>query len=116
MLVFVMPVYYYNWLAQLKAVVDCFYSFTSELTGMHKKAVLLSVAWHNTESAFEVIKAYYHKICDYMQFDNCGGIYGKGCGTISMTNSTEYPQAAYQLGNSDLLLPLRKEADIPFSS
>ena len=26
-----MPVYYYNWPAQLKAVVDRFYSFTGEL-------------------------------------------------------------------------------------
>jgi len=32
MIVFVMPVYYYNWPAQLKTVVDRFYSFTTELT------------------------------------------------------------------------------------
>lgn len=58
MLVFVMPVYYYNWTAQLKAVVDRFYSFTGELTRMHKKTALLTVAWDNTDSAFEIVKAY----------------------------------------------------------
>lgn len=44
MIVFVMPVYYYNWPAQLKAVIDRFYSFTTELTYMHKKTVLLTAA------------------------------------------------------------------------
>ena len=40
MIVFVMPVYYYNWPAQLKTVVDRFYSYTTELTGMRKKTAL----------------------------------------------------------------------------
>lgn len=98
MLVFVMPVYYYNWPAQLKAVIDRFYSFTGELTGMHKKTVLLAVAWDNTDSAFEIVKAYYHKICGYMQFNDQGMVLGKGCGTPSMTGSSEYMKAAYELG------------------
>ncbi len=98
MLVFVMPVYYYNWPAQLKAVVDRFYSFTGELTGMHKKTVLLTVAWDNTDKAFEVVTAYYDRIVEYMQFEDMGRVIGKGCGTVSMTSSTAYPAEAYQLG------------------
>lgn len=98
MLVFVMPVYYYNWPSQLKKVVDRFYSYTTELTYMHKKTVLLSVAWDNTDSSFDVVKAYYGKICDYMQFKDCGMITGKSCGTPSMTKATEYPGMAYELG------------------
>lgn len=97
---FAMPVYYYNWPAQLKVVVDRFYSFTHELTNMHKKAVLISVAWDNTDSAFEIVRAYYHKVCDYMQFDNRGELYGKGCGTVSMTSGSAYPNLAYQMGKS----------------
>ena len=54
MIVFVMPVYYYNWPAPLKACVDRFYSFTGELTYMHKKTALLSVAWDDTDSVFAV--------------------------------------------------------------
>lgn len=100
LLVFVMPVYYYNWPAQLKTVVDRFYSFTTELTYMHKKAVLLAVAWDNTESSFEVTKAYYRKICDYMQFEDCGMVIGLGCGTPEMTKRSGYMEEAYQLGKS----------------
>ena len=48
MIVFAMPVYYYNWPAQMKTVVDRFYSYTTELTYMKKKTALISAAWDNT--------------------------------------------------------------------
>ena len=104
MLVFVMPVYYYNWTAQLKAVVDRFYSFTGELTRMHKKTALLTVAWNNTDSAFEIVRAYYKRICEYMQFEDQGEVIGKGCGTPEMTKRSIYPNQAYQLGTFTLSL------------
>lgn len=100
MLAFVMPVYYYNWPAQLKTVIDRFYSFTTELTYMHKKAILLSAAWDNTSTVFSVVKAYYERICEYMQFQDCGAVYGGGCGTPSMTKSSPHMQEAYELGKS----------------
>ena len=100
MIVFVMPVYYYNWPAPLKMCVDRFYSFTMELTSMHKKTVLLSVAWDNTDTVFKVTEAYYKQICNYMQFEDCGMVHGRGCGSPSMTRGTQYPQQAYELGKS----------------
>jgi len=100
MIVFVMPVYYYNWPAQLKTVVDRFYSFTTELTYMHKKTVLLSAAWDNSDTVFAVVEAYYRQLCDYMQFEDRGMILGRGCGTPSMTAVTKYPNAAYELGRN----------------
>ena len=51
-----------------KCVVDRFYSFTYELTGMRKKAALLAVAWDNTDTVFKVTRAYYETIYDYMHF------------------------------------------------
>ena len=100
MMVFAMPVYYYNWPAQLKAVVDRFYSFTTELTYMHKKAALLAVAWDNTDTVFKVTKDYYDTICDYMQFEDMGTVLGGGCGTPGMTKRSGYPEKAYELGRS----------------
>jgi len=100
MLVFAFPVYYYNWPAQVKAVVDRFYSFTYELTGMRKKAVMLTVAWDNDGTVFRIVDAYYDRICEYMHFEDCGRVEGGGCGTPEMTRSTRFPQAAYDLGKS----------------
>ena len=100
MLVFVMPVYYYNWPAQLKTVVDRFYSFTGELTGMSKKTALITVAWDSTDSAFDVVKAYYKRICEYMHFEDQGAVIGKGCGTPEMTGCSKYMNEAYQLGKN----------------
>ena len=100
MIVFVMPVYYYNWPAQLKAVVDRFYSFTTELTCMHKKTALLAVAWDNTSTVFNVTRVYYETICDYMQFKDSGMILGGGCGTPDMTRRSRYMKEAYELGRN----------------
>ena len=100
MLVFVMPVYYYNWPAQLKTVIDRFYSFTTELTYMHKKTVLLTVAWDNTDSVFSVVEAYYSRICEYMQFEDAGMVLGGGCGTPEMTKHSGYVEKAYELGKA----------------
>ena len=100
MLVFVMPVYYYNWPAQLKTVIDRFYSFTTELAYMHKKTVLLTVAWDDTDTVFSVVEAYYRRICEYMQFEDCGIVLGGGCGTPSMTRGSGAPEEAYRLGKS----------------
>lgn len=100
MMVFVMPVYYYNWPAQLKAVVDRFYSFTGELTRMHKKTALITVAWDNSDSAFDIVKAYYKRICEYMSFKDQGMVIGKGCGTPETTKRSKYMDEAYRLGKN----------------
>ena len=80
-MVFVMPVYYYNWPAKLKAVVDRFYSFSGELTAMRKKTALLAVAADDAPEAFDVTEAYYRRLCGYMQFENVGTVFGRGCPT-----------------------------------
>ena len=101
MLVFVMPVYYYSFPAQLKNVVDRFYSFTMELSAMHKKTALLAVAWDGDDSdVFDVPEAYYVKLCDYMHFKDCGMVLGGGCGTPEMTKRSGYVEKAYELGRS----------------
>ena len=98
MIVFVMPVYYYNWPAQMKNVVDRFYSYTGELTSMHKKTAMIGAAWDNTDGVFEVVTAYYRKLCEYMDFQDQGIIEGRGCGSVSMTRGSKYMKAAFELG------------------
>ena len=84
MLVFVMPVYYYNWPTSMKVVVDRFYSYTGTLTSMRKKTALIGAAWDDTDTVFEVVTAYYRKLCDYMDFRDQGIIEGRGCGSAGI--------------------------------
>ena len=100
MIVFVMPVYYYNWPSQLKVCVDRFYSFNTGLASMRKKTALLSAAWDDTDDVFDGTEAFYKKLCSYMNFEDCGTVLGRGCGTPSMTRASIYPQKAYELGKN----------------
>lgn len=98
MIVFVMPVYYYNWPSSLKTVVDRFYSYTTELTSMKKKTALISAAWDDSDTVFAVVEAYYRQLCSYMDFQNQGTVLGRGCGTPGMTKRSRYIKQAYELG------------------
>lgn len=100
MIAFVMPVYYYNWPAQMKNIVDRFYSYTGKLTAMRKKTVMIGAAWDNTDSVFEIVTAYYRKLCGYMAFQDCGVIEGKGCGSPAMTKRSRHMKEAYELGRT----------------
>ena len=80
--------------------VDRFYSYTGELTAVRKKTALIGAAWDNTNSVFEIVTAYYRKLCDYMSFQNQGIIEGRGCGTPGMTRSSKFMKAAYELGRA----------------
>ena len=72
----------------------------SIIRSMHKKTALLAVAWDDTDTVFSVVEAYYHRICEYMQFKDCGMVLGGGCGTPEMTMRSGYPQKAYELGKA----------------
>lgn len=98
--VFVTPIYYFGMSAQLKAVIDRFYSYTTKLSSRGLKAVLITAAWDSNDDVMPYCSAHYEKLCRYMNFENCGMILGTGCGTPEITKNTEHMQNAYQLGKS----------------
>ena len=98
MLVFVTPLYYFGMSAQLKLVIDRFYSFNSRLTSKPIKSVLIAAAWNQADDTMDDLLTHYRTICNYLDFDNQGEILGLGCGTVSMTRNTVYLKQAYQLG------------------
>ena len=55
MLVFVTPIYYFGMSAQLKMVIDRFYSFNSRLSGSGKKAALITAAWDSNADVMPYI-------------------------------------------------------------
>ena len=100
MIVFATPLYYYGMSAQLKTVVDRFCAYNSSITGKHMKSALLTVAWNSDNWTFDALESHYKTLVRYLDFEDCGMILGRGCGSPSMTKRTKYPENAYKLGYS----------------
>ena len=100
MAVFVTPVYYFGMSAQLKMVIDRFYSYTMKLSGKHIKTALIAAAWDSNADVMPYLVEHYKKLCRYMNFTDCGQILGTGCGTPSMTKNSQHMKEAYWLGRS----------------
>ncbi|MBO6047908.1 MAG: flavodoxin family protein [Erysipelotrichaceae bacterium] len=100
MVVFATPLYYYGMSAQLKTVIDRFCFFNSSLNTRHLKSALLTVAWNADDWTFDALMAHYKTLVRYINFEDQGQVLGYGCGTVSMTRRSSYPQAAYDLGRN----------------
>lgn len=98
MIVFATPLYYYGMSAQLKTVIDRFCSYNSSITRKHMKSALLSVAWNNDTWTFDALERHYQTLVRYLRFQDQGAILGKGCGSLSMTKSSHFPNRAYEMG------------------
>lgn len=100
MLVFVTPLYYFGFSAQLKMVIDRFYSFNGKLSSKGLKTALIVAAWDSNNWTMKDIQAHYQTLCQYLNFKDQGMILGIGCGTVAMTKMSSFPQKAYELGKS----------------
>lgn len=98
MVVFVTPLYYFGFSAQLKTVIDRFYSFNGQLTEKGLKTALIVAAWDNNSWTMQDVKTHYETLCRYLNFQNQGEILGVGCGNVQMTKHTRFPQEAYAMG------------------
>ncbi len=100
MAVFVTPLYYFGFSAQLKTVIDRFYSFNGKLAAKGLKTGLIVAAWDDNSWTMKDVRAHYETLCQYLNFKDQGQILGTGCGTVSMTARTKFPQLAYEFGKS----------------
>lgn len=100
MAVFVTPLYYFGMSAQLKTVIDRFYSFNGALSAKGLKTALIAAAWDSSDWAMRDLEAHYKTLCRYLNFQDQGMILGTGCGTVSMTRNSKFPRLARELGNS----------------
>lgn len=94
----VSPVYYFHVSAQLKTVIDRFYSRTGRISG--KQSVLLAAAGSDTELTMRSLKKFYTTLSGYMRWQDRGTVLAAGCPTREAILKTTYPDAAYALGHS----------------
>lgn len=100
MAVFVTPIYYFGMSAQLKMVIDRFYSYNAKLSDKGLKTALITAAWDSDDDVMPYTAEHYKKLCRYMNFQDMGMVLGTGCGTPSVTGGTKHMDEAYQLGKS----------------
>ena len=96
LLVLVTPLYYYGMSAQLKIIVDRFYSRTTRLNG--KKSMMMATAWNSADWTMEALKNHYETLVRYMSWQDVGQVWAIGCGTRSMVESSEFGDMAYKIG------------------
>lgn len=100
MAVFVTPLYYFGMSAQLKTVIDRFYSFNGQLSAKGLKTALIVAAWDSNDWTIRDISSHYQTLCRYLNFKDQGMILGTGCGSVSMTKGSKFPKQAYEFGKS----------------
>lgn len=96
-LVLVSPMYYFGLSAQLKAVIDRFYSHTSKITNRHLKVIYIVAAMSDDDRDWAAIEKHLDTLTDYMQFNEVDRIMAKGAGEVYMIDK-KYLEKAYKIG------------------
>lgn len=99
MVVFATPMYYFGISAQLKAVIDRFYSINAKIQTPKKAALFLTYA-DTSEKVALPVKSHYEAILDYLNWTNAGCIVVPGVWEEGNINHTHYPKLAYELGKN----------------
>lgn len=96
LLVLVTPLYYYGMSAQLKTIVDRFYSRTTRLN--HKKSMIMATAWNTADWTMTALKTHYETLVRYMNWEDVGQVWATGCGYRSAVENSEFGDMAYKIG------------------
>ena len=96
LLVLVTPLYYYGMSAQLKTIVDRFYSRTGKLH--NKKSIIIATAYNSADWTMEALSAHYNTLVRYMEWQDAGQVWGIGCGSRSLVERSEFGDMAQKIG------------------
>lgn len=97
MVVFVTPLYYFDFSAQIKAVIDRFQTVTFQTMGK-RKCILMATAYDDNDWTMDGLTAHYKTLVRYMKWDDCGMVLATGCGVRDDIEKSKYPEQAYLLG------------------
>lgn len=100
MVVFATPMYYFGISAQLKSVIDRFYSINSKIINKPKKSVLFMTYADTRAVEAEPIKKHYETLLNYLGWTSVGEVIASGVWQAGSINQTQYPQMAYELGKN----------------
>lgn len=96
LIVLTTPLYYFGMSAQLKIIVDRFYSRTSKLHG--KKSIMMATAYNSADWTMEALSNHYDTLVRYMEWTDVGQVWATGCGARSLVEKSEFANMAYKIG------------------
>lgn len=99
MLVFATPMYYFGISAQLKTLIDRFYSINSIISGNKKAALFLTYADNSKEKEGCIIKQY-EIMTKYLGWNDVAQIIVPGVWQAGAINNTPFVKQAYELGKN----------------
>ena len=99
LVVFATPMYYFGISAQIKTVIDRFYSINGKIH-VPKQAVMLMTYANTAASEAVPIKSHYEVLLKYLGWTDAGQIIAPGVWPVGAIKSTKYPDEAYKLGKS----------------
>lgn len=100
MIVFISPVYYFGFSAQIKTAIDRFYSRNGQIQRKHLKSAFIVTAWNNDNQVMQAIDKHIDILTDYLNLDKLEKILAKGHGYVVARLEDEYKREAYELGMS----------------
>lgn len=96
-IVFITPVYYFGFSAQLKTVIDRFQRTVFSMQGK-KKTIFMATAASNEDWVMDAPTSHYQNLARYMSWDDIGMILARNCAQRANIEKTDFPQLAYEMG------------------
>lgn len=100
MVVFVTPMYYFGFSAQLKNVIDRFYAINGRIKGAPKKTAFLMAYANTSKKDAETMLLHYRTLADYLGWEDMGTVVAPGVWTAGSIRNTRYGDDAYKLGKN----------------
>lgn len=100
MVVFVTPMYYFGFSAQIKSVIDRFYAINGRIKGSPKKTAFLMAYANTANEDAEAMRVHYRTLADYLGWEDMGSVIAPGVWTAGAIRNTKYGDEAYRLGKS----------------
>lgn len=100
MVVFVTPMYYFGFSAQIKSVIDRFYAINGRIKGAPKKTAFLMAYANTGEKDAEAMRVHYQILADYLGWTDMGSVIAPGVWTAGTIRNTKYGDEAYLLGRN----------------
>jgi multimeric flavodoxin WrbA len=100
MVVFVTPMYYFGFSAQIKKVIDRFYAINGQIKGVRKKTAFMMTYANSAERETQPMLMHYRALAEYLGWEDVGTVVAPGVWTAGAIRNTGYGEKAYQLGKS----------------